>query len=364
MRLLYVSGTYAPGAWSGGELSAHTLLKTLKRLGLAEVLVFTDNNSTMPERTISYEHILIQSSPHVHREQNLLRLIDRFSPDIIFTQPYWHDIALKIAKEKGIVSVYRLPNVPSHIDISSSSKYRPSSIIVQTKTAKKYVHDAFSREAHVLPAFIDLNRARAHRADNQKYITMFNPVLEKGGEVFRKVAQQMKDRAFAFVPGWTSHRNEFGQFDNEIFRKSSESEGLGYNGYLPEEASFADLGNVTALAPRDNVGEIYAQTKILLVPSQWEEQFARVIYEACINGIPVVASSVAGIIEHSKHCATLVENYSSPQAWIDQIEILDDAAIYSDRAERGRAWVKANYDLENLAIEFMSIVSQCGSIAK
>ena len=45
MRLLYVSGTYAQKAWSGGELSAHTLLKTLKRLGLAEILVFTDRRA-------------------------------------------------------------------------------------------------------------------------------------------------------------------------------------------------------------------------------------------------------------------------------------------------------------------------------
>lgn len=364
MRLLYVSGTYAPGAWSGGELSAHTLLKTLKQLGLAEILVFTDHHSGMPGELFEYENIFIQSSPHMDREMNLLRLIDKYSPDIILTQPYWHDIALKIAKQSKIVSVFRLPNVPSYIDLSPSSQYSPSVIIVQTKKAREYVRDEFSREAHLLPAFIDLNRARAHKKDQQEYITMFNPVLEKGGAIFREVAQVMKDRAFAFVPGWTSHRNESGQFDMEIFRKSAESEGLSYDGYLPEEASLADLGNVTVLAPRDNVGEIYAQTKILLVPSQWEEQFARVIYEACINGVPVIASSVAGIIEHSRHCTILVEDYSSPQAWIDQIEMLNDRDIYAERAQRGKLWVEANYNLENLAIEFMDIVSQFGPVAR
>ena len=361
VRLLYVSGTYAPGAWSGGELSAHTLLKTLKQLGLAEILVFTDRHPGMPEEIFEYESISIQCSSHANREKNLLRLIHEYSPEIIFTQPYWHDIALKIAKYSKITSVFRLPNVPSYIDLSLSSQYAPSVIIVQTQKAEKYVHDAFSREAYVLPAFIDLNRSRARQKGHREYITMFNPVMEKGGAVFRKVAQEMQNRAFAFVPGWTSHRNESGQFDKEIFRKSSESEGLSYDGFLPEEASFSDLQNVIALPPRDNVGEIFAQTKILLVPSQWEEQFARVIYEACANGIPVIASAVAGIIEHSRNCATLVEDYSSPQAWIDQINLLDDPAIYSERAERGRQWVEANYDLEKNAIAFMNIVSNCNS---
>jgi len=357
MRLLYVSGTYAPGAWSGGELSAHTLLKTLKRLGLAEILVFTDRHSGMADEPFEYENIPILSSPHAEREQNLLRAIDDYSPDVIFTQPYWHDLALGIAKKTGIASVFRLPNVPSHIDLSLSSPFSPSVVIVQTRKAKDYVRDVFSRESHVLPAFIDLQRARSGHGGEPRYLTMFNPVLEKGGAVFRRIAEAMNDRSFALVPGWTSHRNESGQFDKEIFRKSAESEGFSYDGYVPEEASCADLANVTVLAPRDNVGEIYAQTKLLLVPSQWEEQFARVIYEACANGVPVIASAIAGISEHSSHCATLVEDFTSPRAWIEQIEKMDDPAIYSERALRGKTWVEANYNLDKLAIEFANIVS-------
>ena len=363
MRLLYVSGTYAPGAWSGGELSAHTLLKTLKRLGLAEILVFMDRHPGMPAEIFEYEDIPIRSSPHTEREPNLLRTIEDFSPGIIFTQPYWHDLALKIAKQCGIGSVFRLPNVPSHIDLSLSSQFSPSFIIVQTRKARDYVREVFSREAFVLPAFIDLERARSRQRAQPKYITMFNPVLEKGGAIFRQVAEAMTDRPFALVPGWTSHRNESGQFDKEIFRKSAESEGFSYDGWVPEEASFEDLANVTVLAPRDNVGEIYAQTKILLVPSQWEEQFARVIYEACINGVPVIASSIAGITEHSSQCATLVEDFTSPRAWIDQIENLDDPVIYSDRARRGKAWVETNYNLDKLATRFANIVSHSPSSA-
>jgi glycosyltransferase involved in cell wall biosynthesis len=185
---------------------------------------------------------------------------------------------------------------------------------------------------------------------------MFNPVLEKGGSVFRQVVERMNGRAFAIVPGWTSHRDKSGRFDTAVFRKSAESEGLTYDGYLPKEPAFVHLPNVTVLAPRDNVGEIYAQTRILMVPSQWEEQFARVIYEACVNDIPVIASAVGGILEHSRHCAILLDDYASPQAWIERIMLLDDSSVYTETAQRGKTWVRSNYDLKRLAIEFMNLV--------
>jgi glycosyltransferase involved in cell wall biosynthesis len=359
MRILYVSGTYAPGAWSGGELSAHTLLKTLKRLGLAEPLVFMDRHAGTPDERFEYEGIPIQSSEHGDRERNLALLIQEFTPDVVFTQPYWHETALKVAKQLGIVSVFRLPNVPSHIDLSISSPFAPSCIVVQTTKARAYVRDAFSREAHLLPAFIDLDRAKSRREGRRRFITMFNPILEKGGAVFRKVAEELRDRPFAFVPGWTSHRDASGRFDREIFRKSAESEGCTFDGWIPEDASFEDLDNVSRLEPRDDVVEIYDETRILLVPSQWEEQFARVIYEACANGLPVIASAVAGIAEHSRDCAILVEDFASPRAWIEEIERLDDPEIYADHARRGRDWVERNYDLEKIAVDFAAFVGRC-----
>ena len=42
MRLLYISGTYAPQAYAGSELRAHTLLQSLASSHEVDVLVATD----------------------------------------------------------------------------------------------------------------------------------------------------------------------------------------------------------------------------------------------------------------------------------------------------------------------------------
>jgi glycosyltransferase involved in cell wall biosynthesis len=43
--------------------------------------------------------------------------------------------------------------------------------------------------------------------------------------------------------------------------------------------------------------KIYGECKILLVPSVWEEAYGRVVTEAQISGIPVVASDRGGLPE-------------------------------------------------------------------
>jgi hypothetical protein len=42
LRLLYISGPYAPQAYAGSELSAHTLLQSLASSHEVDVLVATD----------------------------------------------------------------------------------------------------------------------------------------------------------------------------------------------------------------------------------------------------------------------------------------------------------------------------------
>ncbi|WP_353622770.1 glycosyltransferase [Aliirhizobium terrae] len=57
------------------------------------------------------------------------------------------------------------------------------------------------------------------------------------------------------------------------------------------------LPNVTLLQRSSNMSEIYAKTRILLVPSQWEETWGRVVSEAQISGIPVLATKVGALPE-------------------------------------------------------------------
>lgn len=51
------------------------------------------------------------------------------------------------------------------------------------------------------------------------------------------------------------------------------------------------LGNICWSAPTLDMREAYAQSKVLLMPSIWEESFGRTVIEAQLNGLPVLASN-------------------------------------------------------------------------
>lgn len=65
--------------------------------------------------------------------------------------------------------------------------------------------------------------------------------------------------------------------------------------------NWEDRINFYGHVPRSQLGEIFAEIDILVVPSQWAENNPRVIQEAFASKTPVIASHVSGISEFVKH---------------------------------------------------------------
>lgn len=76
--------------------------------------------------------------------------------------------------------------------------------------------------------------------------------------------------------------------------------------------------NITYLPWTKDIESVFAQAKILLVPSQWEEAFGRVAVEAQLRGIPVLASHVGGLPEIVPPAYT-VRDYTSVSAWHEAV---------------------------------------------
>jgi glycosyltransferase involved in cell wall biosynthesis len=114
--------------------------------------------------------------------------------------------------------------------------------------------------------------------------------------------------------------------------------------------------------PRD----IFAQTKILLVPSVYDEPGGRVAVEALLNGIPPIVSdrgalpevvNGAGFVVHIPKEITVETNQPVPveavKPWIDVIERLwDDKVFYKD-ASRVASDSAAMYRPEVLAPRYV-----------
>ena len=123
----------------------------------------------------------------------------------------------------------------------------------------------------VLP-LLEPDRYRVARR-SPGHVTFVNPIPEKGLGVAVEVARLLPEERFLFVEG-------------------------GWSGVENDEALLAAaraLPNVELWPHQSDMRKVYAVTDILLVPSQLNESFGRVIVEAQVNGIPVVAADAGGL---------------------------------------------------------------------
>jgi surfactin synthase thioesterase subunit/glycosyltransferase involved in cell wall biosynthesis len=108
------------------------------------------------------------------------------------------------------------------------------------------------------------------RCENE-FVTMVNPCAVKGISIFLGLADAFPGLRFAAVPTWGTNSQD--------------------------RAALQARGNIELLPPMDDINGLLAKTRVLLVPSVWAEARSRIVLEAMLRGIPVMASNVGGIPE-------------------------------------------------------------------
>jgi surfactin synthase thioesterase subunit/glycosyltransferase involved in cell wall biosynthesis len=108
------------------------------------------------------------------------------------------------------------------------------------------------------------------RFDNQ-FVTLVNPCAVKGIFIFLALADAFPETAFAAIPMWGTNQRD--------------------------QAALRSRANVTLIEPVDDIDALLARTRVLLVPSLWAEARSRMVVEAMLRGVPVMAADVGGIPE-------------------------------------------------------------------
>ena len=104
---------------------------------------------------------------------------------------------------------------------------------------------------------------------------------------------------------------------------------------------------------------VYAKTRILLVPSVWQEGWGRVVTEAQLNGIPVIASNLGGLPESVGPGGIIVNPGADLGEWqtalsrlwddVTQYEMFSKAALEHSQREEIRP--------ERLLKELLEVIS-------
>jgi glycosyltransferase involved in cell wall biosynthesis len=156
-----------------------------------------------------------------------------------------------------------------------------------------------------------------------RYVTMVNPSHEKGEQLTRAIATALPEVPFLIV----------------------ESRGRAQN--WPANCKIA--------GPFPNPREIYWQTKILLVPSLWEEPGGRVVCEAMLNGIPPLVSDHGALPEVAEGGGIIIKtprklyDHSPVTAeelapWVFATALLIDHWSFNQKAAKAASCAGQKYD--------------------
>jgi glycosyltransferase involved in cell wall biosynthesis len=209
---------------------------------------------------------------------------------------------------------------------------RAAGTLAISRAAQRYVHDWAGIRADLLypPVYGSIPEPRTD--DGSGAITMVNPCGYKGLPIFLSLAETFPDLPFLAVPTWGTTADD--------------------------RTRLARRPNIEIAEPVDDIGLILRRTRMLVVPSLWDETFGFTCVDAMLRGIPVLASAVGGLTEAKLDVPYLlpvrrIESYDAaadrarpvpvipPQdtaPWRDAVHrLLDDPAHRADVAGLSRA---------------------------
>lgn len=150
-------------------------------------------------------------------------------------------------------------------------------------------------------------------------VLFVNPVPIKGVELMFALAARCPDLPFLVVESWNLEP--------------------AWRDWCRRRAQL--LGNIEWLAPVDDMRPVYARSRLLLMPSVWEESFGRTAVEAQLNGMPVLASDRGALPEIVGNAGMVLDPHAPVEQWAGALRSLlaasDDYSAVARRQGLGHA---------------------------
>jgi len=270
MRVLAMLHAYPPAHNAGAEWAAHSLLRELARRGHAvDVLL---SHPAAADALYSLDGV--QVHPFRGKGDPGWWMQGEARADVIVTH------LENTARASVLGELHRLPVVHLLHNTYEKSKSwlwkgTPSLAVYNSAWMQADVEAwwALHRGERPMPRGVVAHppvSVEDYKATPGDRITLINLTAEKGAHVFYELAERMPRRRFLGVIG-------------------------GYGDQILHD----DLPNVEIVphTPGDRMAkDVYARTKLLLVPSAYES-YGRVAVEAMCSGIPVIAHPTPGLLE-------------------------------------------------------------------
>jgi glycosyltransferase involved in cell wall biosynthesis len=238
---------------------------------------------------------------------SLAARIERDRPDVVWSQLEGALPVLRLAARLGVTGLCYVHDAEFDRAEMREIAALDCHLIASSAFLAEKVYRATGRRPQVLypPAelYFDIH------GDPAGLVTMINPHAVKGLDTLLEVARQRPAVLFLLQESWK----------------------LDERACATLAARLSELPNVRFAERVSEMRGVYRQTRLLLVPSRWEEGFGMVALEAASCGIPVIASRRGGLPEAVGDGGILIDAYQDVNAWL---RALDDVLSSSSRYQR------------------------------
>jgi glycosyltransferase involved in cell wall biosynthesis len=264
----------------------------------------------------------------------LERVLETYRPDAMLTYG-GHWLAAEViacAKRQGTPVVFGLHNFA----YTDAGFFRPvDAVLVPSRFARDYYRRALGLDCTALPHPLDWSRFLCPEVEG-RYVTFVNPQPHKGVFVFARIAHELGRRR-PDIPLLVV-------------------EGRGRADWLHRTGlDLRGVGNLHVMANTPDPRDFYRVSRLVLMPSLWNESFGLVAAESLANGIPVLAGRRGALPELLEQAgflfdipaqytpeSRLVPTAAEVAPWVDTvIRLWDDPKSYDDERRRCRTAAEA-----------------------
>jgi glycosyltransferase involved in cell wall biosynthesis len=288
----------------GSEVVIHELLKAAVDAGHDVTCWVTHRDAahgwrgTEPDETLNgVKYVRVRNS--LVGAQKL----KAWKPDVVVTHHQHAGQAIKTAKTIGARSVFLTHNsydlnkrpLQTRPDLVIHNSQHVADTLSKFGTPREQMifHPPLTPDRHLVPSTGDS-------------LTLINLNPDKGAHLFYELAALEPSRKFIGV---------IGGHGNQVIRRN--------------------LGNVTILEHGPEMKRVWSQTRILLMPSEFES-YGLTAVEAGLNGIPTIAHPTPGLVENLGE-GGLFADRNSVNEWRHHLDVLDDQFAYGEASNYARS---------------------------
>lgn len=315
MRILFATGlSYLPDRIGGAGQSTHDLSVELAATGATTAVLCARDPQDAQDNGIvrdDYGGYPVYRAPVPHAAVS--SVIKEFQPDVaVVAVGLIHPIV-------GVLLPQEIPTVVYFRDLEFrdwGGLFAPDPRVLYLANSRfvaERIMTMFGLDCRYIPSVIDVDRYVTETSRKRTLFIGFHPY--KGIEIAFRLAEHRPGIPFSFVESWPL---------NDAWRKH----------YW---ARANQAGNIECSRPVQDIRRFYAEARVLLAPSVWEEASGRVVTEAQVSGIPVLASNRGGLPEAVGPGGRVIDLGAPLDDWLAALDLMwEDEEEYARLSERAR----------------------------